>query len=142
MERLLARENADDDEPEPQPEPEAPALPRTASRAATREEADQARRSLRRLVPARPKEDEVRPAVTSRVDGRVILDESDLSIQPSVGRPPSTVQAPIDVGGLKQDLQSASPEQRIRLLELLQSSAGIQELVKAGLLKCRPTAIR
>ena len=45
------------------------------------------------------------------------------------------MRPPIDVDGLKEDIASASPEQRIQLLEMLQSSAGIQELVKAGLLK-------
>ena len=48
---------------------------------------------------------------------------------------PSATPTPIDVGGIKKDLASASPEQRIRILEILQSSTGIQELVKAGLLK-------
>ena len=69
-------------------------------------------------------------------------------VRPSAGQPPPSSPAgldaealrtlpkpeapPIDVDGLKKDIASASPEQRIRLLELLQSSAGIQELVKAG----------
>ena len=59
-------------------------------------------------------------------------------LESELATPSATVPVPPGVSVIqraKDELEGASPMERIRLLEVLQASPGIQELVKAGLFK-------